>query len=344
MKAQRKGAWQPPKTGGVPLGTAATRARPRPWAAWVLGVSMTMGTGTVMGKVMGLRLGEDFGAVATPLVPGGAQGAGPDAANPPRPASVSVLAAGSLKDALLEVAALYQARTGTVVQLGFGPSGLLRQRLQAQDDTAAQGVTVFISADMGHPQALAQTGAWQSPQRLLQNRLCVLAQGGLKRGPDLLAQLLDPALRLGISTPQSDPAGDYAWAMFGRADALQAGATQVLRSKAQALTGGPQSPPAPAGRNAYAWVMGQGMVDVFVTYCTNAQSAARENPALQIWPVPEALAVNASYGLTLRRPAPQAAQQWRDFLSQAPAQAVFEAYGFSVPPNQSGSQPGSQSD
>ena len=36
------------------------------------------------------------------------------------------------------------------------------------------------------------------------------------------------------------------------------------------LTGGPDSDPAPEGRNTYAWVMESDRADLFLTYCTNA--------------------------------------------------------------------------
>jgi tungstate transport system substrate-binding protein len=39
-------------------------------------------------------------------------------------------------------------------------------------------------------------------------------------------------VEVGISTPKADPAGDYAWALFGKADALQSGATARLQAKA----------------------------------------------------------------------------------------------------------------
>jgi len=163
---------------------------------------------------------------------------------------------------------------------------------------------------------------------VLQNRMCVLANENVNTG-DVLNLLLDPSTRVGISTPKADPAGDYAWALFGKAEALRVGATQVLREKAQQLTGGPQSAQAPSGRNPYAWVMSQGNVDVFVTYCTNAKSAQKDTPALKIMAIPQALQVSASYGMTLRANASSAAQQFAQALMQADAQAIFARYGFS---------------
>lgn len=244
---------------------------------------------------------------------------------------VSVMAAGSLKDALTEVAAQVQAQSGVALNLTFGPSGLLRQRLETSTDAAAQSVSLFVSADTDHPQKLVQGGGWQAVQVVLQNRMCVLANENVKTG-EVLGLLLETSTRVGISTPKADPAGDYAWALFGKADALRPGATNILREKAQQLTGGPQSAQAPAGRNPYAWVMSQGSVDVFVTYCTNAKSAQKDTPALKIMAMPEALQVSAAYGMTMRTNASTAAQRFAQTLLQAQAQAVFAKYGFSPAP------------
>ena len=69
---------------------------------------------------------------------------------------VQVYAAGSLRDALTEIARDHEARTGQKVVLTFAASGLLRERIE--QGAPAQ---VFASADTKHPQRLA---AWR-PRR-----------------------------------------------------------------------------------------------------------------------------------------------------------------------------------
>lgn len=254
------------------------------------------------------------------------------AATPAQPAvavgdPVQVYAAGSLRDALTEIARNHEARTGQKVVLTFAASGLLRERIE--QGAPAQ---VFASADTKHPQRLANQGQWQAPVVFTRNTLCALAQGTLAVTPDtLLSTMLQPQVRLGISTPKADPAGDYAWALFQKADALQAGATARLETKALQLTGGAQSAQAPAGRNTYAWVMEQNRADVFLTYCTNAVAARAEVPSLQVVAVPEALQVGAAYGLTVRAGAPAQAQAFAQAVLQPPAQAVFRRLGFAAP-------------
>ena len=71
---------------------------------------------------------------------------------------VLLRAAGSLRGALTDVAAAFEARAGTKVQPKYGPSGTLR-------DAIAAGVPaqVFASANMEHPQSLSvarKSGPW----------------------------------------------------------------------------------------------------------------------------------------------------------------------------------------
>lgn len=240
---------------------------------------------------------------------------------------VQVYAAGSLRDALTEIARDHEARTGQKVVLTFAASGLLRERIE--QGAPAQ---VFASADTKHPQRLANQGQWQAPVVFTRNTLCALAQGAVAVTPDtLLSTMLQPQVRLGISTPKADPAGDYAWALFQKADALQPGATARLETKALQLTGGANSAQAPAGCNTYAWVMEQNRADVFLTYCTNAVAARAEVPSLQVVTVPEALQVGVAYGLTVRAGASAQAQAFAQAVLQPPAQAVFRRLGFAAP-------------
>ncbi len=254
------------------------------------------------------------------------------AATPAQPAvavgdPVQVYAAGSLRDALTEIARDHEARTGQKVVLTFAASGLLRERIE--QGAPAQ---VFASADTKHPQRLANQGQWQAPVVFTRNTLCALAQGTVAVTSDtLLGTMLQPQVRLGISTPKADPAGDYAWALFQKAEALQPGATARLEAKALQLTGGANSAQAPAGRNTYAWVMEQNRADVFLTYCTNAVAARAEVPSLQVVAVPEALQVGAAYGLTVRAGAPAQAQAFAQAVLQPPAQAVLRRLGFAAP-------------
>lgn len=246
-----------------------------------------------------------------------------EASGPP----VQVYAAGSLREVFTAIASEHEARTGQKIVLTFGASGLLRERIEK-----GEPAQVFASADTDHPRRLAEQGGWQPPVVFTRNALCALTSDKLAATPaTLLATMLQPSVRVGISTPKADPAGDYAWALFGKADALQSGATARLRSKALQLTGGADSPKPPPGRGTYAWVMDQGQADVFLTYCTNAVSAQKEVPRLRIVEIPPELQVGAAYGVTVRIGAPQTADAFLRALLAPPAQAVFNRFGFRQP-------------
>jgi ABC-type molybdate transport system substrate-binding protein len=238
-----------------------------------------------------------------------------------------VVAAGSLREALTVIAREHELETGQKLALSFAASGLIRERIEK-----GEAVQVFASADMGHPQKLADGGGWSQPRVFVRNQLCALTQANLKLTPDrLLDALLDPGFRLGTSTPKADPAGDYAWALFRRAEAVRPGAYALLERKALQLTGGPNSPKAPPGRGTYAWVMDQGRADIFITYCSNAVAAQKEVRRLKIVAIPPDLQIFADYGLTVRCGAHSAAQAFADALLTPNAQAVFVRYGFVSP-------------
>ncbi len=240
--------------------------------------------------------------------------------------SVRLHAAGSLREAITEIARQYEAESGTRVELAFGASGLLRERIEKGE--AAQ---VFASADTDHPRRLAEAGGWESPKVFALNQMCALAAPTLDVTSDtLLDTLLRADVKVGTSTPRADPSGDYAWALFRRADALQPGAYAALDAKAFKLTGGADSPQPPAGRNTYDWLMGEKRADVFVTYCTNAASVKKISPSVKVVAVPASLQVAASYGVTARK-GDAAAGRLADHLQSAAARAVLARYGFGQP-------------
>ncbi len=66
---------------------------------------------------------------------------------------VRLHAAGSLKAAMTDIAHAFEAATGATVARSFGPSGLLRERIEN-----GEPAEVFASANMRHPQTLADAG------------------------------------------------------------------------------------------------------------------------------------------------------------------------------------------
>ena len=240
--------------------------------------------------------------------------------------TLRVHAAGSLRAALTDAATAFEAATpGTKLALTFGASGLLKDRI-----AAGEGSDVFASANMAHPEALAAAGRSEPAERFTRNAMCVLARPGLEVTPEnLLARLMDPALKLGVSTPRADPAGDYAVQVFERIEKNgHPGAAATLQARALQLTGGPNSAPPPADRNAYGALVAQGAADLFLTYCTSTVVAVREQSGQRSVPVPEPYNVSASYGVVVLKGAPPQARRFVDFLLGPDGQALLARHGF----------------
>jgi ABC-type molybdate transport system substrate-binding protein len=242
---------------------------------------------------------------------------------------LAVFAAGSLRPPLTEIAKAFEAKqSGRRVVLTFGPSGSLKERIQG-----GERADVFASANMEHPQALAAAGKAGAVRRLARNALCALANSNAAVTPETLVdRMLDASVKLGTSTPKSDPSGDYAWMMFERIEQRgRPGVYKTLAAKALQLTGGPNSPPPPPGQNVYGALVASGKADIFVTYCTNAKLAVQEQPGLHIVAVPESINVSADYGVATSIETTPLATEFVEFLLGHEGQAIFARYGFSPP-------------
>ncbi|SRR5579883_39935 len=240
---------------------------------------------------------------------------------------VRLYAAGSLRGALTDIAGTFESETGNHVEAKFGPSGVLK-------DEIANGAAadVFASANMEHPTALSDAHRSGPVYLFARNQLCALARAGLVAdGSTLLERLLDPSVKLGTSTPKSDPSGDYAWEVFRRAEAIKPGAQAALERKALKLTGSPDSAAPPPGRAVYGWHIAEGRADIFLAYCTAAGEAKKQYPDLEIVELPKELAVGADYGLTVITGAPPAAVQFARFILSERGQKILQSFGFRPP-------------
>lgn len=238
-------------------------------------------------------------------------------------------AAGSLRAALTEIIGKFETATGEKVIAKFGASGLLKDEI-----AAGAKAEVFASANMEHPQALASAGRSGPVQMFARNTLCALVRPGLAVTPQtLLDRMLDPAIRIGTSTPKADPSGDYAFEVFAKAETVKPGARSSLEARALQLTGGRTSASPPPGRSVYGWHVAEGRADIFLCYCTAAAGAKQENPAQQIVSLPEALAVGANYGLTVVNGASLGGVKLAQFILAADGQATLQNHGF-APPSQ----------
>jgi molybdenum ABC transporter molybdate-binding protein len=242
--------------------------------------------------------------------------------------TVLLHAAGSLREALTEVATAFSALSADAVQLKFGASGLLKDEI-----AGGAKADVFASANLEHPRALADANRASPPVLFARNRLCALVRPGLAvESSTLLDRMLEPQIKLGTSTPRADPSGDYAWEVFRKAEAIKPGAYAALDAKALRLVGGPSSPTPPDGRSAYRVLIEQGVADLFLTYCTGALAAQKESSRQQVVALPDALAVGADYGLTVLVGASPAAYRLALFILSPEGQRILAQHGFNTAP------------
>jgi ABC-type molybdate transport system substrate-binding protein len=222
-------------------------------------------------------------------------------------APVRVFAAGSLKTAFIELGGAMAAAGCPSVEWTFGAAGLLLDRVRA-----GAACDVFASSDLARPRSVARD---DTVHNLARNRLCALTRAELGiTTENLLSRMLDPSLRLGMSTPGADPSGDYALAVFAAAADLVPGADSALRAKAAALTGGNMRRPSPQRRRhgTYATIMLERRADIFITYLSSARAAMRESPALAMVRLPAAMEIVAEYGLAevTDRPGTETVTAW----------------------------------
>ena len=250
-------------------------------------------------------------------------------------APISLYAAGSLNTALTTVANDFTVATGTPVTTTFQPSGTIRTEIEA-----GTRPDVFASADTGNPAALQVEGLAGPVVNFASNQIVAVVRSneGITSA-DLLTSLLNPAVRVGTSTPVYDPLGDYTEQVFANADALDPGAKATLDAKAQRLVAGPTSPPVPAGQNAIVYFLDTpsasnptDTTDVFLQYYTSAIAAVALDPNLAIVDLPANLAVSAEYGETIVNSAQEpGAAALENYLLSPTAQAVLAANGFGPP-------------
>lgn len=241
---------------------------------------------------------------------------GAHAANP------TLFAAGSLRGAFTALIDRFAADTGIRFDPTYGPSGALRETIEK-----GQVPDVFASANLEHPQALAQQGILKNVATFATNHLCLLAAPGASIDKaHLLDTMLDPKLRLATSTPMIDPAGDYTWALFRKAEQQHPGAYAVLDRKANKLLGQPGSDGKSLG---VLDVLERTKTDLVIAYCSYGELALKTVPGSTWAAFPPELDVPSEYGLGLSARSDRRAEQFQQFLLGPDGVAILRKYGFS---------------
>jgi molybdate transport system substrate-binding protein len=238
--------------------------------------------------------------------------------------TLHVAGAGSLAAAFSDLLRRFPAGPDTVAPSEFGPSGLMREKIEAGAD-----VDLFASADMAQAERLAAGHPDRFVVEFTRNRLCTIARGALGLTPaNMLERLLDPTVRVATSTPSADPAGDYAWAVFARAEAVRAGARAALEAKAlQLYGGGSKTPPPVPGKGALEGIFLADRADVALGYCSGAPEVVAAVPGLAVVPLPSDLTVGPAYGMVVLTAKP-VAFRFATFVMSEAGQALLKAHGF----------------
>ena len=232
---------------------------------------------------------------------------------------VKVYAAGSLRKVL---PAMFE-KTGLVAEIEFGPSGVLKDRI-----INGEKVDLFVSANMKHAYSLAGSGLSNDPLAFTQNELCLFGRKQVLKSGDALSLMLDSRYKLGTSTPIDDPGGDYAFAVFDKADAVARGASDKLRKKALTLVGG-KSSNIKCGSHSPVYVLfKENLVDMFLGYRTTAKDLMSRIDGLVIVELPESLKVRAEYGAVVVNSSVKG-EQALNLLMTPKIREILVEYGFS---------------
>lgn len=217
------------------------------------------------------------------------------------PRELSVFAAASLRDALTEVGALYEARHGVEIAYNFAGSNTLAQQI-----VASGAGDVFVSADQKWMDEVQRAGRLVPGTRrtILANRLVVVARTESTVAISRPADLATATFRnLALADPSAVPAGRYAKA------ALQGPIWDAVARKVV---------PAPDVRAALALVESDPEI-VGIVYRTDAKSSSKVRVLAE-------LDVEATYPAAALRDGQ--GRRFVQFLGSADARAIFEKHGF----------------
>ena len=269
--------------------------------------------------LLALALGACSGAATA--TPGGApaSGGGPSP-TAPRPTSLTVYGAASLKGALASIQRAYEAgHPGTTLTLSTDSSAALETQIE-------QGAPadVFLSADMTNPQKLAaanlSTGA---PVPFASNSLAVIVPVGNPAGIRTPADLARPGVKI-IAAGDAVPITKYAAQLVSNLAAQPGYPAGFAAAYAANVASKEDNVAAVVAKVA----LGEG--DAGIVYLTDAKSSTRVTPIA----VPDAANVPATYGAVVVKASKDqaAAQAFLAWLLGSDGQAILASFGF-LPPS-----------
>ena len=226
-----------------------------------------------------------------------------------QPPPVTVSAAISLSDCLVEISRAYAGQGGATVRFNFAGSNVLARQI-----VNGAPVDLFISADEAQMDLAARSGAIDVKTRvpLLGNRLAVMTMPGGPAVADIRALLQPSVRRIAIGDPAAVPAGGYAREYLQRLGLWEALEPRLVPvSNVRAALGAVEN----------------GSVDAAFTYETDAATAHKARAALVI---SGAAAPRIVYPAAIASAAPnrRGADALLAYLRGPAAAAVFRRYKF----------------
>jgi molybdate transport system substrate-binding protein len=234
-----------------------------------------------------------------------------------------VYGAGSLREAIGQIAAEFGHAHGLTVTTQFGPSGRMRERIEK-----GERVDLFTSADVGHARKLVEEGRASVMTVFVRNTVCLLSPAKFGATPaTVLDKLVAPGVRAGMSPPKVDPLGDYTERLFGLIDRLHPGGAAAIQARAVILDTPPGSPPPKSG-DADADAILDGRVDAAIVYCSSRDRYARLLPEATVIEFPPELQVGPEYGMAVLKDAQPAALLLALTILSPEGQKVMAKLGF----------------
>jgi ABC-type molybdate transport system substrate-binding protein len=232
--------------------------------------------------------------------------------------------AGSLREAMTEMAAAFTRRHGIAVRTQFAASGRMRERIEA-----GERVDVFASADIGHAAKLVADGRASVMAMFARNDLCLLvpAARSAASSAGVVDALMKDGVRTGVSPARIDPLGDYTMQLFDLIERQRPGSGQSLRSRAVTLDN-PPGAPAPQSGDYYLDALRAGRVDLAIVYCSGRARFAALASDLVLTPFPADLAVGPQCGLAVMDKARPGATPLALTILSPEGQKILAAAGF----------------
>lgn len=257
-----------------------------------------------------------------------------DVTFPSQVQAVTLYNAGALRTALGEISNNFTEKYGIPVTQVSGPCGSLRERIEQEFLLQGASADVYASGSIRNPQKLFDQGLSDPVVSFSQTRLVALTRPGLSvTSNNLLDLLLDPNIKIATSTPIKDSSGDYAQEIFQKADNIKPRSFQILNDKALRLVGGaPTTVTPPAGVDTYKYIIeDEKLADVALVYYTVGLASVAAASDLQIVELPDKLATNATFSLTVLKGASPDGEKLAQYILSPEGQQVLSKYGFPSP-------------